>query len=144
MKAADLKPSWGLVKLWISFGSCCTQSDVTKKKKTENDGGTLTNGFWLRQSILSVLMVVKPHREYDSCRASIVTAEYCLSPALKYHGLDQTPMAIIRYCGSEPKVNQCLNISFSCWIAKDSFSPLLFTLFGLNKNKINKNKQPTI
>lgn len=39
---------------------------------------------------------------------SVVTAECCLSPALKYHGLDWIPMAIIRYCGSEPKVNQCL------------------------------------
>lgn len=68
-------------------------------------------------------MAAKPHREYDSCRASIVTAECCLSTALKYHGLDQIPMAIIRYCGSEPKVNQCLNISFSCWIAKASFFP---------------------
>jgi len=39
---------------------------------------------------------------------SIVIAECCLSPALKYHGLDYIPMDIIRYCGSEPKVNQCL------------------------------------
>lgn len=88
----------------------------------------LACGFWLRKGILSVLMAAKPHREYDSCRASIVTAECCLSTAQKYHGLDQIPMAIIRYCGSEPKVNQCLNISFSRWIAKASFFPCSLSL----------------
>lgn len=86
------------------------------------------------RAFFSVLMAAKPHREYDSCRASIVTAECCLCTALKYHGLDQIPMAIIRCCGSEPKVNQCLNISFSSPIGKSTPPPFTWlTLFGVDQ-----------
>lgn len=119
--------------VWLLLQSVLITEMLQRKcQPFRNNRGMLAYGFWLRKGILSVLMAAKPHREYDSCRASIVT-ECCLCTALKYHGLDQTPMAIIRYCGSEPKVNQCLNNLFSCWIAKASFSPSVHFIWSASK-----------
>lgn len=49
-------------------------------------------------------------------------------------------MAIIRYCGSEPKVNQCLNISFSCWRAKASFFPCSLYLVWIKNEHQTKHQ----
>lgn len=124
----------------LSVATVVNHSDIVRNKiKREKClcSATMEVGLPMasdcERAFFSVLMAAKPHREYDSCRASIVTAECCLCTALKYHGLDQIPMAIIRCCGSEPKVNQCLNISFSCPIGKSPPPFTWFTLFGVDQ-----------